>query len=138
MTYSWFSHHKSSISHRYPAIPKLGVYSLLGINFFLLQTSSSGAGIRNRSPPSSERPSQRARVASRGIWTGPSGSGVVIGSVAHMPNLLTHYWAPPGTITCQYLTLDDNFSPQFLPSTTTHVRHYDFIFFLLFLFVPTD
>ena len=27
-TYSWFSHHRSSLSHQHPAIPKLGVYSL--------------------------------------------------------------------------------------------------------------
>ena len=61
---------------------------------------------------------------------------MVIGSVAHMPDLLTRYWAPLGTMTRQYLALDDSFSPQFLPATTTHVRP-DFPFSLLALFLQT-
>ena len=62
-------------------------------------------------------------MASLSMRAGPSDSGIMIGSVAHMPDLLTRYWAPPGTMTRQYLTLDDSFSPQFLPATTTHVGY---------------
>ena len=77
-------------------------------------------------------------MASPSIWTGPSGSGVVIGSVAHMPDSLTRYWAPPGTMTRQYLALDDSFSPQLMPATTTHVRHTNSFPISLSFFTPTD